>query len=127
MVSLIDTNIITRFLAQNHPVMQTEAEEIFRKVQEDTLHIEILSEVLMEVLFVMTKVYKAPKNIVVDKLIKLLSLRGVVNRDKAVLITALEIMDIHRIDYVDALICAKKRLESYEWISFDHNLQKHCP
>ena len=126
MVSLIDTNVIVRFLAEDHPEHLLKSQEVFRQVQAGTLHIEIMSEVVMEVLHVLTKFYSVPQEIVIEKLIKLLSLRGVVNRDKALLTAALETMVRHRIDYVDALICAKTQLQGYEWISFDADLTKHC-
>ena len=126
MVSLIDTNVIVRFLAEDHAEHLLKSQEIFRQIQAGTLHVEIMSEVVMEVLYVLTKFYSVPQEIVIEKLVKLLSLRGVVNRDKALLTAALEIMVRHRIDYVDALICAKTQLQSYEWISFDADLKKHC-
>ena len=80
----------------------------------------------MEVLFVMTKVYKIPKNIVIEKLKSLLLLDGVVNDDKAICIDALNLMQNKNIDYVDALICTKNVLQGYGKISFDKDVMKKC-
>ena len=126
MVSLIDTNIVVRFLVNDNDEQFLQSRNIITKIEKGTLSAVLLSEVVMEVLFVMTKYYGATLADVVEDLKLLLSLPGMVNRDKRILITALETMVRHRIDYVDALICAKTQLQSYEWISFDADLTKHC-
>jgi len=126
MVSLIDTNIIVRFLVRDHEEHFIVSKEIFKQVQLGVLKIEILSEVLMEVLFVMTKIYKIPKNIVIEKLKSLLLLESVVNEDKAICIDALNLMQNKNIDYVDALICTKNVLQGYGKISFDKDVMKKC-
>ena len=126
MVSLIDTNIIIRFLVRDNEEHFVLSKEIFEQVQLGVVKVEILSEVLMEVLFVMTKVYKIPKNIVIEKLKSLLLLDGVVNDDKAICIDALNLMQNKNIDYVDALICTKNVLQGYGKISFDKDVMKKC-
>lgn len=126
MVSLIDTNIIIRFLVRDNEEHFIVSKEIFEQVQLGVVKVEILSEVLMEVLFVMTKVYKIPKNIVIEKLKSLLLLDGVVNDDKAICIDALNLMQNKNIDYVDALICTKNVLQGYGKISFDKDVMKKC-
>ncbi len=126
MVSLIDTNIIVRFLVNDNEEQFIISKDIFQQIQSGILKVEILSEVLMEVLFVMIKVYKIPKNIVIEKLKSLLLLEGVVNNDKAIYIDALNLMQAKNIDYVDALICTKSLLQGYGKISFDKDIMKKC-
>ena len=126
MVSLIDTNIIIRFLVRDNEEHFIVSKEIFEQVQLGVVKVEILSEVLMEVLFVMTKVYKIPKGIVIEKLKSLLLLESVVNDDKAICIDALNLMQQKNIDYVDALICTKNTLQGYGKISFDKDVMKKC-
>ena len=126
MVSLIDTNIIIRFLVKDNEEQFLISKDIFQQIQQGVLKVEILSEVLMEVLFVMIKVYKIPKGIVIEKLKSLLLLDGVVNDDKAICIDALNLMQNKNIDYVDALICTKNVLQGYGKISFDKDVMKKC-
>lgn len=126
MVSLIDTNIIVRFLVKDNEEQFVISKDIFQQIQEGTLKVEILSEVLMEVLFVMIKVYKIPKSKVIEKLKSLLLLDGVVNDDKGICIDALNLMQHKNIDYVDALICTKNVLQGYGKISFDKDVMKKC-
>jgi predicted nucleic-acid-binding protein len=62
---------------------------------------------------------------VIDDLKKILALEGVVNADKAILFETLNILENRRIDFVDALLCAKCKLQGYEKLSFDRDL-KDC-
>ena len=123
MVSLIDTNVIIRFLAADVEVLHHKSTEIFKQIYRNELQVEILGEVLMEVLFVMDKGYKDPKASTVKSLQEILAFRGVVNRDKHVLIEALAMYAEKNIDFVDALICTKAR---YGKISFDKDIMRKC-
>jgi len=126
MVSLIDTNVIIRFLAADIEALHHESVEIFNKIYNNELQVEILGEVLMEVLFVMKGSYKEPKAETVESLKEIMSLRGVVNKDKYILIEALTMFCDKNIDFVDALICTKAKLEGYGKISFDKDVMKKC-
>jgi len=112
MVSLIDTNIIIRFLVGDHEEHLEIATEIFTKLERGEIEVEILEAVVMEALFVMVKFYKLPKSEVIADLKRLIALRGVVG-DKVLLIETLNIVEDKNIDFVDALICAKSRLQGY--------------
>lgn len=125
MVSLIDTNIIIRFLVGDHEEHLKIATEIFRQVENAEIEVEILDSVVMEALFVLIKFYKLPKGEVIADLKRLIALRGVVG-DKVLLIETLNIVDDKNIDFVDALICAKSRLQGYGKLSFDKDVNKKC-
>jgi predicted nucleic acid-binding protein len=125
MVSLIDTNIIIRFLVGDHDEHLQIATEIFTKVENGEIEVEILEPVIMEALFVMVKFYKLPQSEVIADLKRLIALRGVVG-DKVLLIETLNIIEDKNIDFVDALICAKSRLQGYEKLSFDKDVNKKC-
>ena len=125
MVSLIDTNIIIRFLVGDHEEHLKIATEIFRQVENAEIEVEILDSVVMEALFVLIKFYKLPKGEVIADFKRLIALRGVVG-DKVLLIETLNIVDDKNIDFVDALICAKSRLQGYGKLSFDKDVHKKC-
>jgi len=125
MVFLIDTNIIIRFLIGDNEEQLQIATEIFTKVEDGEIEVEILDSVLMEALFVLIKFYKLPKTEVIEDLKRLIALRGVAG-DKVLLIETLNIIDDKNIDFVDALICAKSRLQGYGKLSFDGDVNKKC-
>ena len=125
MVYLIDTNVIIRFLVGDHQAHLQRASEIFTKIENAQIEAEILDTVLMEALFVLLKFYKLPKAEVIQDLKRLIALQGIVG-DKVLLIETLNIVDSKNIDFVDALICAKTRLQGYGKLSFDKELHKRC-
>ncbi len=124
MVSLIDTNVIIRFLVGDHEAHLIESTKIFEAIESRRIEVEILDTVVMEVLFVLIKFYKLPKENVINDLKSILALEGVVNTNKVILFEALSIHLDKNIDFVDALICAKSKIQGYEWISFDSDLKK---
>ena len=123
MVYLLDTNVIIRFLVGDHPELLAKSVEIFKEIETAALQVEILEGVLMEAFFVLTKFYKLPADEVIDDLKTILALNGVVNADKAILFEALTIVANRKIDFVDALICAKTKLQGYGRVSFDQDLE----
>ncbi len=127
MVSLIDTNIFIRFLVKEESDLYRRSVEIIEQIEQGTLEVEILSEVIMEILFIMTKYYGVSIENVVEDIKIFLLMDGVVNRDKYILFDTLNTMLEKKIDYVDALICTKTKLQGYDWISFDADLARHCP
>lgn len=124
MVYLLDTNVIIRFLVGDNEKFLEQSTEYFNQIETGALEVEILSEVLMEAFFVLTKFYKLPKNEVISDLKTIISLEGVVNKNKIILFEALNIIENKNIDFVDALICAKCKFQNYEKLSFDKDLSK---
>jgi len=123
---LIDANVIIRFLVKENSEQYNKSIDIMHDIEDALLKVEILSEVMMEVLFIMTKYYKAPLLDIVEDLKSILLLDGVVNENKYILIGTLNMMCDKNIDYVDALICTKSALQGYGKISFDKDVMKKC-
>ena len=124
MVYLLDTNIIIRFLVGYNEEHLAKSTEYFEQIELGSMEVEILSDVLMEAFFVLTKFYKLPKIEVISDLKTILSFEGVVNKDKVILFETLSIIENKNIDFVDALICAKCKFQNYEKLSFDKDLNK---
>ena len=78
----------------------------------------------MEAYFVLTKFYKIAKNEVIGDLKTILAFEGVINPNKAILFEALSILEHKNIDFMDALICAKSKLQGYGKLSFDDDVQR---
>ena len=124
MVYLLDTNMIIRFLVGDNEEHLAKSTEYFEQIELGSMEVEILSDVLMEAFFVLTKFYKVPKVEVISDLKTILSFEGVVNKDKVILFETLSIIENKNIDFVDALICAKCKFQNYEKLSFDKDLNK---
>lgn len=124
MVYLLDTNIIIRFLVGDHQEHLAKSIEYFKEIESAKLQVEILDGVLMEAFFVLTKFYKLPKDEIINDLKIILALNGVVNSNKPILYETLNIIEVKNIDFVDALICAKSKLQGFSKLSFDKDLKK---
>jgi predicted nucleic-acid-binding protein len=121
--SLVDTNVILRYLLDDHPQLYEKAKDLFEKVRFGTEKVIILESVLTECVYVLMKFYKVPKKEATDKLSALLRYRGVANDDKSVLLEALVIFAIQNIDMVDAILLARARIGQYNLISFDKDVE----
>jgi len=117
--SLVDTNVILRYLLADHPQFYERAKELFEKVRFGTEKVIILESVLTECVYILMKFYKVPKKETADKLSSLLRYRGVVNDDKAVLLEALVIFTAQNIDMVDSILLARAKIGQHQLISFD--------
>lgn len=126
MTSLIDANIIVRYLLGDHETLSPQANEIFEQVEQAELQVIILDSVVMEAFFVLHKFYQLPKAEVLDDLKTILSFNGVINDDKFQIIEALNIVLYQNLDFVDALLCVKSKYYDFELLSFDKKLQKRC-
>ena len=124
MIYLLDTNIIIRFLVGDNEEHLAKSTAIFIDIETAKLQVEILEGVLMESYFVLTKFYKLPRMEVINDLKTILALNGVINANKAILYEALNIVENKNIDFVDALICAKSKLQGFGKLSFDKDLDK---
>jgi len=124
MVYLLDTNVIIRFLVGDHEEHLQKSIQIFKEIESAKLQAEILDGVLMEAYFVLTKFYKLPKIDVIDDLKAILAFNGVINSNKPILFETLNIIENRNIDFVDALICAKSKLQGYGKLSFDGDVKK---
>ena len=56
----------------------------------------------------------------------ILAMEGVINTNKVILFDALSLFVDKNMDFVDALICTKSKLQGYEWLSFDRDVIKNC-
>jgi len=124
MAFLVDANVIIRFLMGTPEDQFSKSIDIFKSIEEAKIDVYIMDTVLMEVFFVLTKFYKIPKKIVIDDLKAILLLDGVINSDKALLVEVLNVIKEKNIDFVDAQICVKKRLQNFDAISFDKDILK---
>ena len=51
-------------------------------------------------------------------------MEGVINTDKLILFEALSLFADKNIDFIDALICSKTKLQGYKALSFDKYVNK---
>ena len=104
----IDTSILVRYLTGDPPQMAEQAAHLLEADRE----FQVTGVVLAETAYVLTTVYRVPREIVVDHLISLIHRRNITTHglDKTIVISALLLCrPSHRISFADALIWASAR------------------
>ena len=111
---VVDANVIVRLLAKDHPEHFQKALEFFRTRRD----IYLMESVVAECYYVLLKIYRLPKERIVEDLVRLLDLPNIV-ANKALLGETLAILRERNIDFVDAMLCARARIFGDEIFSFD--------
>ena len=112
----VDANIILRFFLADNEEMFKKSKEILRN------NVYISNEILAEVIYVLEKFYKVERNVIFDRLYKLMVLKNVFNFDKQFVLKALEIYNEIKLDFVDCLLCAYSEVDEIK--TFDKKLIK---
>lgn len=122
--SLPDTNTVIRYLIADEPTLHAKAKEFFDKVKNGGVRAIILESVVAECIYVLTKIYKVPRNRAAGSLIDILHYKGIANDDQRELIRALSLFSEQGLDIVDCILCAKAVSASDHLFTFDTDLNK---
>jgi len=122
-VYLIDTNVILRYLLDDHERLSPKAKKVMKQVSEGLIRAEIRDIVIVECIYVLEKFYKVPKGDVADKLSAILNFKGVVNADRDQTMRAILSYRETGVDIVDCLLAAHSSAER-PVVSFDHDFKK---
>jgi predicted nucleic-acid-binding protein len=121
---LLDTNIVIRFLVNDHVEHHAVSKKFFYALELGEKKAMLLDLIIGEIIYVLSSVYKHNKKYIVEQLKLVLSYEHLYLENKPIMIEALDTFVNKNIDFVDAILCAKKNLEGYEVMSFDKDLKK---
>lgn len=122
--SLPDTNIIVRYLVADEPTLNAKAKEFFDKVKSGEVRAVILESVVAECVYVLTKIYKVPRDRAASSLSDILHYKGIANDDQQELIRALSLFAEQSFDIADCILCAKTVSDNAHLLTFDADLNK---
>lgn len=122
--SLPDTNTIVRYLVADEPAQHAKAREFFDKVRNNSVKAVILESVITECIYVLTKIYKVPRDRAAGGLSDILHYKGIANNDQQDLIRALSLFSEQGLDIVDCILCAKAVADGDHLFTFDTELNK---
>jgi len=117
----IDTNIIMRYLLEDHPVLSLKAKELI----DDENRIFISEAVAAEVVYVLFKVYKVEKQDIMNTLTGFFNKKNIYLENIEVIIKSLEFFAINNMDYIDCLLLAFNKVSNVEVKTFDIQLNKY--
>jgi len=123
-VNLPDTNAIIRYLIKDDLNQFATAEAFFTQVLNGAKKAIILEGVLVECIYILTKIYKVPREEAAVRLADLLLYKGIQNRDREELRAALNLFAEKNLDIVDCILCAKAWKNAAILFTFDEGLKK---
>jgi predicted nucleic acid-binding protein len=120
---LVDTNLIVRYLVQDHEKHAKAAGKLFDACDRGDVVIVVLPAVLAECLFVLESFYEHPRGDIASALGRLISSPGV-EIDAAINLDALDRYRKTKVHFVDCLIAATAATENMPVASFDQDFRK---
>lgn len=124
-VNLPDTNTIIRYLVKDDVNQYLAAEVFFTKVLTGEEKAIISECVIVESIYILTRIYKVPRTEASASLIDLLHYKGIQNRDNNELIAALNLFSEKNLDIMDCILCARAKKSDYTLFTFDKDLKKY--
>jgi predicted nucleic-acid-binding protein len=123
-IHVVDANVILRFLLADEPAYFERARAFMEQVKTGASSVYIPEGVLVECVYVLMKVYGVPRSELAEKLITLLSYKGVVEDNRWLLQESLRLFATKNVDIVDAIVHVTATLRDWRTFSFDADLDK---
>jgi len=118
-MALVDTNIVLRYLLNDEP----EQSEIAKRELKSG-NVKILTQVVAEVIYVLSKIYNIGRKEIAENLFKVFFLDGVRVENEEVVFFAVAEYGDSSLDFVDELLYANNRIRGEEVKTFDDKLNK---
>jgi predicted nucleic acid-binding protein len=121
---LVDTNLIVRYLVQDHEKHAKAAGKLFDACDRGEVIIVVLPTVLAECVFVLESFYEHPRGHIVAALGRLIASPGVEISGVEVHLDALHRYQKTKVHFVDCLIAATSTSEEIPVATFDEDFRK---
>ena len=121
---LVDTNLIVRYLVQDHDKHARAAGKLFDACDRGDVGIVVLPVVLAECLFVLESFYKHPRTDIASALGRLISSPGVEISEVTIHLDALNRYKRTKAHFVDCLIAATAVAKNVSVATFDQDFRK---
>ena len=121
---LVDTNLIVRYLVQDHEKHAKAAGKLFDACDRGDVVIVMLPAVLAECVFVLGSFYEHARGDITSVLGRLISSPGVEIDGTAIHLDALDRYRKTKVHFVDCLIAATAATENMPVASFDQDFRK---
>jgi predicted nucleic-acid-binding protein len=102
MTAFVDTNILVRHLTGNPPAMAKRATAFLASQPE----LYLADLIVAETVYVLESFYKAPRDQVAEAMRSLIAMRSMITVDPALLLRAIEVYEVDRLDFAEAYLVA---------------------
>lgn len=119
MSAFVDTNILVRHLTGDPAEMAARATAFLAGAEE----LLLTDLILAETIYVLESFYKAPRTQIADAMRSLVAMDSIVAIDPAMLLRAIEIYEVDRIDFAEAYLVAQAESTGIRAVaSFDKSI-----
>lgn len=120
-MKIADANIILRYLLDDNEELSEQATIILENNE-----VFLPNEIIVEVVYVLEKVYEVENNDISDTLLELFKFKNILVSDIEVLKEAFILFAKRRLDFVDTLLYAYNKVKGHEVFTFDKKLKAIC-
>ena len=125
MNSILDTNVIVRFLIGDKNEKFEGVFDFFNSIEKGKTYVELKLIVLFQTIFVLKSYYKVPKDRIAYAMTGLLKLNGLKIKEKRIVERMLELWGSNNIEIVDAYLIAILEKDSGNILySYDSDFDK---
>lgn len=121
---LVDTNLIVRYLTQDHEKHAKAAERLFDRCERGEVTLVVLPVVLAECVFVLESFYKQAREDISRALTALITSAGVEITPTALYVDALKRYERSKLHFVDCVLAAHSAAEGMAVATFDRAFRK---
>jgi predicted nucleic-acid-binding protein len=100
--AFVDTNVLVRHLTADPPDMAARATAFLA----DAAQLYLADLIVAETIYVLESYYQAPRDQVATAMRSLVSMRSMITVDPALLLRAIEVYEVDRIDFAEAYLVA---------------------
>lgn len=121
MNAFVDTNILVRHLTADPPEMAARATAFLA----DAAQLYLADLIVAETVYVLESFYEAPRDQIATAMRSLLAMRAVATVDPALLLRAIEVYEVDRLDFAEAYLVACAESTGIERVaSFDRAIDR---
>ena len=120
----VDTNFFLRFILKDNLRQWRIADNYFQEARSEKIRLVFLTEIILEIEYVIRKVYKLNRKIIFKYLSTLLAINSIEIPDREVLRKALLVYLEKNIDLIDVILFLKAKSQESTVLSFDRDLKR---
>ncbi len=117
-MKIVDANVVLRYLLND---IKDQARIATNYLEQQKVNIP--TEVIAEIVYVLEKVYKISRKEISSKLNSLISYSNIEIENKDVITESFKIYAQRKLDFVDSVLCAYKRIRNVEILTFDKKIK----
>jgi predicted nucleic acid-binding protein len=120
-IAFVDTNVLLRHLTGDPPGQAAQATRLLAEADQLLLPDLIVAEVV----YVLESFYEVPRPRVAELVRAIIAFPAVVVADEPLLLRALEVYEVHRLDFADAYLVAQAETSGVQAVaSFDKAIER---